>query len=74
MRYRAPEHCSDPREDAQHLVQEPPKVGDQVDALEMVEEIFDGRYSRLLKARDTRDERIVVLKFPQPRVADDAAC
>lgn len=52
---------------------EPPKVGDQVDAFEMLEEIFDGRYSRLLKARDTRDARIVALKFPQPRVADDAA-
>lgn len=52
---------------------EPPKVGDQVDAFEMLEEIFNGRYSRLLKARDTHDERIVVLKFPQPRVADDAA-
>ena len=52
---------------------EPPKVGDQVDGFEMLEEIFDGRYSRLLKARDMRDERIVALKFPQPRVADDAS-
>ena len=54
-------------------LQEPPKVGDRVDGFEMLEEIFNGRYSRLLKARDTTDERVVALKFPQPRVADDAA-
>ena len=53
-------------------VMEPPKVGDVVDGFEMVEEVFNGRYNRLLKARDTRDERSVALKFPQPRVADDA--
>ena len=43
---------------------DPPKAGEQVDAFEMLEEIFNGRYSRLLKARDTRDERIVVPPGP----------
>jgi serine/threonine protein phosphatase PrpC len=51
---------------------EPPKSGELVDGFELGEIISDGRYSRLYKARDSHSGHEVVLKFPQPRVAEDA--
>jgi serine/threonine protein phosphatase PrpC len=50
----------------------PPKEGETVDGFEIGAMISNGRYSRLYRARDTREQRDVVLKFPQERVADDA--
>lgn len=46
-----------------------PKVGDTVDGFQLSEALSDGRYSRLFRAQDLREERTVALKFPQPRVA-----
>lgn len=50
----------------------PPKEGEGVDGFEIGAVISSGRYSRLHRARDTRENCDVVLKFPQERVADDA--
>jgi serine/threonine protein phosphatase PrpC len=50
----------------------PPREGETVDGFELGAVISNGRYSRLYRARDTREQRDVVLKFPQERVADDA--
>jgi serine/threonine protein kinase len=48
----------------------PPIAGDEVDGFVMEELLSDGRYSRLLRARDsTGDGGDVVLKFPQANVA-----
>ncbi len=54
-------------------IEAPPKIGEVVDDFELIESVASGRYSRLIKARDRRDNRDVVLKFPQERVADDRA-
>lgn len=48
-----------------------PKAGEVVDDFELLDVISDGRYSRLFRARDRREERELVLKFPQPRVAQE---
>ncbi len=45
-----------------------PKVGDEVDGFTLLEQISDGRYSRLFRAQDTREPRQVALKFPHPRL------
>jgi hypothetical protein len=50
-----------------------PQVGEVVDDYRLEEVISDGRYSRLLRATDVRDGRMLVLKFPHPRVAADAS-
>lgn len=50
-----------------------PKVGDCIDGFALKEMISDGRYSRLFKAEDASLGREVVVKFPHPRVASDAA-
>lgn len=50
-----------------------PKIDDEVDGFKLVSEVASGRYSRLYQAKDLKDARTVVLKFPQPRVATDAA-
>lgn len=49
-----------------------PKPGAIVDDFELLEVVSDGRYSRLYRARDTREPREVILKFPHPRVATEA--
>lgn len=49
-----------------------PRVDDEVDGFRLVEQIADGRYSRLFRARDLIEPRQVVLKFPHPRVAGEA--
>lgn len=45
-----------------------PKVDDVVDGFTLLEQISDGRYSRLFRARDGQDGREVALKFPHPRL------
>ncbi len=50
-----------------------PQVGETVDDYRLEQVISDGRYSRLLRATDLRDGRPLVLKFPHPRVADEAS-
>jgi serine/threonine protein phosphatase PrpC len=49
-----------------------PVVGDVVDDFRLDAIIADGRYSRLMRATYLRGGKCVVLKFPHPRVADDA--
>ncbi|MCX7900079.1 MAG: protein kinase, partial [Methylocystis sp.] len=53
-------------------VRELPRVGEIVDDFRMNGVLSEGRYSRLMRATDLRNEREVVLKFPHPSVADDA--
>ncbi len=48
-----------------------PKAGDSVDDFMLNQQVFDGRYSRLFRARDTIENRDVVLKFPHPRIEDE---
>jgi serine/threonine protein phosphatase PrpC len=50
-----------------------PKLGDVVDGFRLVDVVSNGRYSRLFRAEDTQEGRDVVLKFPHPRVAGEAA-
>ena len=45
-----------------------PRVDDEVDGFRLLEQISDGRYSRLFRAQDTREPRQVALKFPHPRL------
>ena len=45
-----------------------PKVDDEVDGFRLLEQISDGRYSRLFRAQDLREPRQVALKFPHPRL------
>ncbi|VAW99865.1 Serine/threonine protein kinase [hydrothermal vent metagenome] len=50
-----------------------PKAGDTVDGFMLNQQVFEGRYSRLFKARDTIENRDVVLKFPHPRIEDEVS-
>ncbi len=54
-------------------IRELPNVGDEVDGFKLLGKISDGRYSRLFKAEECLEKRSVVLKFPHPRVASEAA-
>ena len=54
-------------------IRELPNVGDEVDGFKLLGKISDGRYSRLFKAEERTEKRSVVLKFPHPRVASEAA-
>jgi len=47
----------------------PPGPGDVVDGFRMLSRLSDGRYSRLLQARDELTGAQVVMKFPQHNVA-----
>lgn len=49
-----------------------PAVGDMIDGFRLTAQLSNGRYSRLFTAVDTVDPREVVVKFPHPRVADEA--
>lgn len=53
-------------------IREVPRAGDTVDDFFLEKVIAEGRYSRLFLAQDRREQRQVVAKFPQPRVADDS--
>jgi serine/threonine protein phosphatase PrpC len=48
-----------------------PEPGDLIDDYAVLSRLAEGRYSRLMRARDLRGGGEVVLKFPQPRVAED---
>lgn len=52
-------------------IREIPRVGETVDGFFLERVIAEGRYSRLFLAQDRHEERKIVAKFPQPRVADD---
>jgi len=54
-------------------IQELPEAGTVVDDYRLEQAISNGRYSRLLRATDLRDGQPLVLKFPHPRVAEDAS-
>ena len=54
-------------------IAELPKAGDVVDGFRLIDVVSNGRYSRLFRAEDTQEGRDVVLKFPHPRVAGEAA-
>ena len=54
-------------------IRELPNAGDEVDGFKLLAKISDGRYSRLFKAEDSAEKRIVALKFPHPRVTSEAA-
>jgi serine/threonine protein phosphatase PrpC len=54
-------------------IRELPAPGVVVDDYRLERMISDGRYSRLMLATDLRDGRSVVLKFPHPRVAEEAS-
>ena len=53
-------------------IRKAPDPGDIVDDFKIESLLADGHYSRLLRAEDLRSGAQVVIKFPQPRVADDA--
>ena len=48
-----------------------PKQDETIDGFRLDAMLSDGRYSRLFRATDTRNDRAVVLKFPSPRVAEE---
>jgi len=50
-----------------------PVPGDVIDGFRLDEQVSDGRYSRLFRAEDTTDGRDVIIKFPHPRVTEEAA-
>lgn len=50
-----------------------PAVGEMIDGFRLTAQLSNGRYSRLFTAVDTLEPREVVVKFPHPRVADEAA-
>lgn len=52
-------------------IRDVPRAGETVDDYYLERMLAEGRYSRLFLAEDRRDARTVVIKFPQPRVADD---
>jgi len=52
---------------------EPPRPGDRIDGYTIGTQLSDGRYSRLFRSVDESDGRPVVLKFPKPRIAEDAS-
>ena len=52
---------------------EPPRPGERIDGYTVGQPLSDGRYSRLFRSVDESDGRPVVLKFPKPRIAEDAS-
>lgn len=49
----------------------PPAIGETLDGFRIEARLHEGRMSTLYKALDTETQRVVVLKFPNPRHADD---
>ena len=49
----------------------PPNIGEMIDRYRLVEQLSDGRYTRLFKAIDQADERPVIIKFPKPGAAQE---
>ncbi|MBI1869042.1 MAG: bifunctional protein-serine/threonine kinase/phosphatase [Methylocystis sp.] len=54
-------------------IQKLPELGMLVDDFRIDEVIANGRYSRLMRATDLQNGKSLVLKFPHPRVAEDAS-
>jgi serine/threonine protein phosphatase PrpC len=48
-----------------------PEPGAEIDDYVLESRLAEGRYSRLMRARDLRGGGEVVIKFPQPRIAAD---
>ena len=51
-----------------------PQVGNVVDGFRLDRSLHVGRNSHLFEAYDTVDKRRVVVKFPHPRIREDANC
>ncbi len=49
-----------------------PDVGETVDGFRLDAVLSQGRYSLLMRATDVQNNKTLALKFPHPRVADDA--
>ena len=47
-------------------MQEPPSTGETVDGFRLEQRLGDGDYSRVFRARDLKEPRTVLLKFPKP--------
>jgi serine/threonine protein phosphatase PrpC len=45
---------------------EPPETGDIIDGFKLERMLADGVYSRVFRARDLKEPRLVLLKFPKP--------
>ncbi|MDJ1156997.1 protein kinase [Chelatococcus sp. SYSU_G07232] len=50
-----------------------PEIGETVDGFRLDDMLSDGRYSRLFRATDLANGEQVALKFPHPRVAQEAS-
>lgn len=53
-------------------IRESPAVGETVDGFRLESVLSEGRYSLLMRATDVQTGRALALKFPHPRVAEDA--
>jgi len=53
-------------------IRPPPRQGAEVDGYALDQMLADAQYSRVFRGRDTRDGRVVVLKFPKPGAAEEA--
>lgn len=49
----------------------PPREGAEIDGFALERMLADAQYSRVFRGRDTRDGRVVVLKFPKPGTAEE---
>ena len=47
-------------------LQEPPATGETIDGFRLEQRLADGDYSRVFRARDLKEPRTVLLKFPKP--------
>lgn len=54
-------------------IQKLPEPGMIVDDFRIDEVVSNGRYSRLMRATDLENGKSLVLKFPHPRIAEDAS-
>ncbi len=54
-------------------IRELPNVGEVVDSFRLDSRIAEGRYSRLAKVTDLTNGKALALKFPHPRVAEEAS-
>lgn len=52
-------------------LREPPAAGEAIDGFRLEEQLSDGRYTRVLRARDETDGRMVALKFPKPALLSE---
>jgi serine/threonine protein kinase len=51
-----------------------PQVGSVIDGFRLDRTLHKGRYSRLFDAYDVVEKRRVAIKFPHPRIREDANC